>query len=72
MLSFEEKRAVVESFPELERKNVSLGRINYHYEKKAPMTKRLWFIICIRTVTVLFMPVFCMVTIRMTKVGQYS
>ncbi|MGF9715134.1 hypothetical protein [Paenibacillus naphthalenovorans] len=35
MLSFEEKRAVVESFPELERKNVSLGRINYHYEKSA-------------------------------------
>lgn len=35
MLSFEEKRAVVESFPELERKDVSLGRINYHYEKSA-------------------------------------
>jgi hypothetical protein len=35
MLSLEEKLAIVESFPELERKNVSLGRINFHYEDSA-------------------------------------
>jgi len=29
MLSFNEKLAIIESFPELERKNVSLGRINF-------------------------------------------
>ncbi|MFD3448127.1 hypothetical protein ACFDTO_26390 [Microbacteriaceae bacterium 4G12] len=32
MLTFEEKLAIIESFPELQRKNVSLGRINFHYE----------------------------------------
>lgn len=32
MLSFEEKLAIIESFPELTRKNVSLGRVNFHYE----------------------------------------
>ncbi|SDN72821.1 hypothetical protein SAMN04487897_104217 [Paenibacillus sp. yr247] len=35
MLSLEEKLAIVESFPELQRKNVSLGRINFHYEDSA-------------------------------------
>ncbi|WP_442597916.1 hypothetical protein [Neobacillus sp. D3-1R] len=35
MLSFEEKIAIIESFPELERKNVSLGRVNYHFEESA-------------------------------------
>lgn len=35
MLSFEEKIAIIERFPELERKNVSLGRVNYHYEESA-------------------------------------
>ncbi|MGD6844349.1 hypothetical protein ACQCVH_17790 [Bacillus infantis] len=35
MLTFEEKLAVIESFPELERKNVSLGRVNFHYEESA-------------------------------------
>ncbi|KPV58352.1 hypothetical protein QJ48_16930 [Paenibacillus sp. A3] len=35
MLTFEEKIAVIESFAELERKNVSLGRVNYHYEQSA-------------------------------------
>ncbi|MDP4084294.1 MAG: hypothetical protein Q8934_06715 [Bacillota bacterium] len=29
MLTFEEKLAIIETFPELERKNVSLGRVNY-------------------------------------------
>ncbi len=31
MLTFEEKIAIIESFKELERKNVSLGRVNYQY-----------------------------------------
>ncbi|MBW7461016.1 hypothetical protein K0U00_43865, partial [Paenibacillus sepulcri] len=33
MLSFEEKLAIIESFPQLERKNVSLGRVNFHFEE---------------------------------------
>ncbi|KHF40580.1 hypothetical protein [Halalkalibacter okhensis] len=33
MLTFEEKLLIItESFPELERKNVSLGRVNFHYK----------------------------------------
>ncbi|WP_026695168.1 hypothetical protein [Peribacillus kribbensis] len=35
MLTFEEKLAIIESFPELERKNVSLGRVNFHYAESA-------------------------------------
>lgn len=35
MLSLEEKLAIVASFPELQRKDVSLGRINFHYEDSA-------------------------------------
>jgi hypothetical protein len=35
MLSFEEKLAILESFPELQRRDVSLGRVNFHYEKSA-------------------------------------
>jgi hypothetical protein len=35
MLTFEEKLAIVESFPELQRNQVSLGRINFHYEQSA-------------------------------------
>lgn len=31
MLSFEEKLRIIESFPELQRKDVSLGRVNFHY-----------------------------------------
>ncbi len=31
MLTFNEKLAIIESFPELERKNVSLGRINFQF-----------------------------------------
>lgn len=39
MLTFEEKLAIIESFPELERVDVSLGRVNFQfnesvYEKK--------------------------------------
>ena len=33
MLSFEQKLQILESFPELQRKNVSLGRVNFHYEE---------------------------------------
>ncbi|MDF2725620.1 MAG: hypothetical protein K0Q59_5297 [Paenibacillus sp.] len=33
MLSFEQKLAVLDCFTELQRKNVSLGRVNYHYEQ---------------------------------------
>ncbi|WP_054938898.1 hypothetical protein [Paenibacillus ihuae] len=32
MLTFEQKLAIFDSYPELERRNVSLGRVNYHYE----------------------------------------
>ncbi|MCY9593803.1 hypothetical protein PC41400_25895 [Paenibacillus chitinolyticus] len=35
MLTFEQKIAIMESFPELQRKNVSLGRVNFHYEDSA-------------------------------------
>jgi hypothetical protein len=35
MLSFEEKLAIADSFPALQRKEVSLGRVNYHYEQSA-------------------------------------
>lgn len=33
MLTFEEKLSIIESFPELQRRDVSLGRINFHYEE---------------------------------------
>lgn len=35
MLTFEEKLAVIARFPELRRKDVSLGRVNFHYEESA-------------------------------------
>lgn len=35
MLTFDQKIAIADSFPELERKDVSLGRVNYHYEQSA-------------------------------------
>ncbi|MBB6637739.1 hypothetical protein [Cohnella thailandensis] len=35
MLSFEEKLAIADSFAELARKDVSMGRVNYHYEGSA-------------------------------------
>ncbi|MBS4218631.1 hypothetical protein KHA96_09935 [Bacillus sp. FJAT-49711] len=31
MLTFEEKQAIIESFPELTKKEVSMKRLNYHY-----------------------------------------
>ncbi|WP_394219407.1 hypothetical protein [Halobacillus trueperi] len=33
MLTFEEKLNIIEEFPELEKKEISLGRVNYHYEE---------------------------------------
>lgn len=33
MLTFEQKLAVLDSYPQLERRNVSLGRVNYHFEE---------------------------------------
>ncbi|NRD79694.1 hypothetical protein HPT25_20235 [Bacillus sp. BRMEA1] len=33
MLNFEEKLAIIESFPELERVNVSLGRVNFQFNE---------------------------------------
>ncbi|SEU02448.1 hypothetical protein [Paenibacillus sp. NFR01] len=33
MLTFEQKLEILDSYPELERKNVSLGRVNYHFEE---------------------------------------
>ncbi|WP_442954866.1 hypothetical protein [Paenibacillus sp. SYP-B4298] len=33
MLTFEQKLEILESFPELTRKNVSLGRVNFQYEQ---------------------------------------
>lgn len=31
MLSFEEKQEIIESFPQLTRKEVSMNRVNYHF-----------------------------------------
>lgn len=33
MLTFEEKQKIIESFPELTRKEVSMKRLNYHFEE---------------------------------------
>ncbi|WP_232697340.1 hypothetical protein [Brevibacillus daliensis] len=33
MLTFEQKQEIIESFPELAKKAVSLGRFNYHFEE---------------------------------------
>lgn len=32
MLTFEQKQAIIESFPELKKKEISLKRVNYHFE----------------------------------------
>ncbi|OCA90627.1 hypothetical protein A8F94_01745 [Bacillus sp. FJAT-27225] len=41
MLTFEEKLAVIESFPELTRKNVSLGRVNFQFEESVTDKKNV-------------------------------
>lgn len=33
MLSFEQKQLIIESFPELMKKEISLKRLNYHFEE---------------------------------------
>ena len=35
MLDFQQKLAVISSFSELQRKDVSLGRVNFHYEESS-------------------------------------
>ncbi|MGE7622241.1 hypothetical protein ACQKMD_03985 [Viridibacillus sp. NPDC096237] len=44
MLTFEQKQAIIESFPQLTRKEISMKRLNYHfdgsqYEKKIVIEK---------------------------------
>ncbi|TLS51025.1 hypothetical protein FE782_16670 [Paenibacillus antri] len=43
MLDFERKLAVFSSFPELVRKDVSLGRVNFHYEQSVYEKKTVGF-----------------------------
>ncbi len=54
MLTFEEKLAIIESFQELKRHDVSLGRVNFHYEDSV-MEKKPSYIIFTQTETVSFM-----------------
>ncbi|MDX8047608.1 hypothetical protein SH601_16730 [Gracilibacillus sp. S3-1-1] len=41
MLTFEQKLKIVESFPELTRHNVSMNRVNFHYEESADDKKNV-------------------------------
>ncbi|MGJ7920160.1 hypothetical protein [Neobacillus sp. LXY-4] len=41
MLTFEQKLAIIESFPELQRKNVSLGRVNFQFEESVTDKKNV-------------------------------
>ncbi|MCQ6277704.1 hypothetical protein [Bacillus sp. EB600] len=41
MLTFAEKLAIIESFPELERKNVSLGRVNFQLKNSLSDKKNI-------------------------------
>ena len=40
MLTFEEKEAIIKEFPELIRKEVSMKRVNYHYEESKERKER--------------------------------
>ncbi|WP_164669402.1 hypothetical protein [Virgibacillus doumboii] len=40
MLTFDEKLAIIESFPELQRRDISLGRVNFHFEESV-MDKKI-------------------------------
>ncbi|MFD1039443.1 hypothetical protein ACFQ3N_13720 [Virgibacillus byunsanensis] len=40
MRTFEEKLEIIESFPELQRNDVSLGRVNFHFNESA-MDKKI-------------------------------
>lgn len=35
MLTFEEKLSIINTFPDLTRKDISMGRVNFHYENSA-------------------------------------
>ena len=41
MLTFEEKLAIIETFPELEKVNVSLGRVNFQFKESASDKKNV-------------------------------
>lgn len=41
MLTFNEKLAIIDSFPELVRKDVSLGRINFHFPESISDKKNI-------------------------------
>ncbi|WP_249871800.1 hypothetical protein [Oceanobacillus saliphilus] len=41
MLTFEEKLAIIESYPELERHDVSLGRVNFHFPESVMEKKTI-------------------------------
>ncbi|MGG1674969.1 hypothetical protein ACIFOT_04360 [Neobacillus sp. NRS-1170] len=41
MLTFEEKIAIIEEFPELERVNVSLGRVNFQFKESVSDKKNV-------------------------------
>ncbi|KAA0550049.1 hypothetical protein FZW96_01515 [Bacillus sp. BGMRC 2118] len=43
MLTFEQKLSIIESFPELTRKNVSLKRVNFQYEESMHEKKNVVF-----------------------------
>ncbi|ANS73335.1 hypothetical protein AWM70_01000 [Paenibacillus yonginensis] len=43
MLTFEQKLEILESFPQLERRNVSLKRVNFHYEQSVYDKKTVAF-----------------------------
>ncbi|WP_078381638.1 hypothetical protein [Sutcliffiella halmapala] len=43
MLTFEQKLAIIESFPELERKDVSLKRVNFQYNESRSDKKNVVF-----------------------------
>ncbi|MFD1886896.1 hypothetical protein [Paenibacillus wenxiniae] len=43
MLTFEQKLDVLQSYPQLQRKNVSLGRVNFHFEESTVEKKIVAF-----------------------------
>jgi hypothetical protein len=43
MLTFEQKLEILDSYPQLQRNNVSLGRVNYHYEESRHEKKTVAF-----------------------------
>lgn len=43
MLTFEQKLSIIEEFPELTRKNISLGRVNFQYEESMTDKKNVVF-----------------------------